>query len=650
MKLRTLLLALGISTALTAQEEVLFTVDGQSVTAGEFSYVYNKNREIGNNIDPKTPREYLDLYINFKLKVHEAQMLGMDTTRRFINEFEGYRNQLAKPYLTMKEVNEQVLQEAFNNMNWDVRARHIMLDLPQDALPEDTLRVYNQLMEVREQILDGDRTFESTARAISTDTYSARQGGDLGWFTAFNMVYPFEKTAYAQEEGDISLPVRTQYGYHLIQTTGRRYARGRIEVAHILAYAPQEGTSDEEQAVAKRKIEEIYEELEDGADFGQLARNHSDDKATSATGGVLPVFGMKEMLPEFEEASFALESDGDISEPFQTKIGWHIVKRIHKYDIETFDNIREELVQKIQRDSRSNLGQEVFIAQLKKDYEFTTDEDALMEMVNSVDEKFGSGAWDPAPFMNSDEVIFSFADQTITQHDFAEFLNNIQQRPRQTDNYRARAYSLSQQLARTKLIEYENSRLTDKYPEFRYLVNEYREGILLFDLTQQEVWNKSSSDSSGLAAFYKDNLDQYTVGPRYEVVRVSAVTREIGDQVFSDLQAGMSGDEVREKYNVDSELTVRVDTLRVETGNGGKLDEAAKGQTGLFGVWTEDGRAMCYKVLSIVPEGPRELSEIRGLVTSDYQGYLEKQWVESLREKYEVKVNEDVMSELESEL
>lgn len=634
---------------MSAQDDVLFTVDGQEVTADEFSYVYNKNKDIGSEIDPKTPREYLELYINFKLKVHEAEATGLDTSSRFLREFNSYQQQLARPYLTVKEVNDQVLHEAFNNMNWDIKARHIMLDLPPDALPEDTLRVYNELMNVREQILDGDRTFESAARAISTDTYSARQGGDLGWFTAFKMVYPFERTAYRQDVGEISKPVRTQYGYHIIETTGRRPARGTVEVAHILAYV-DEGATQEQLDAAKRKIEEIYERVEAGEDFSELAKNFSDDKATAENGGLLPAFGMKEMLPTFEEAAFSLEHNGDVSEPFQTKIGWHIVKRINHYDIESFDNIKEELIQKIQRDSRSNLGQEVFINQLKKEYDFEVQEDELMAVVNTVDESFGEGEWDGSAFANSDVAIFTFADEVVTQGEFVEYLNTKQNRPRKYDNYRAKAFSFAMDFAKQSLISYEESQLPAKYPEYKYLVNEYREGILLFDLTQELVWNRSATDTAGLKAFYAAHVDNYIEGPRYKSVRISCSTREVADAVNQDLQNHFSGSDILAKYNVDTELAVRVDTIINTIGDESEIDKAAKGYVGVYGVWKESNRWMNYDVIEIIPEGPRPLKEIRGLVTSDYQKYLETEWITELKDKYEVHVNEDVMSDLESEL
>ncbi|NVK04365.1 MAG: peptidylprolyl isomerase [Flavobacteriia bacterium] len=643
------LLAFALSTSLLglAQEEVLFTIEGEPVTAEEFSYVYNKNKDVGRQIDPKTPREYLELYINFKLQVHEAEQLGMDTTTAFLREFRSYREQLARPYMTVKEVNEQILREAYNNMNWDVRASHIMIDLPTNALPEDTARVYNQLMTVREQILNGQRTFEEAARVMSSDTYSAQRDGDVGWFTAFNMVYPFEQAAYSLEAGEISKPVRTQFGYHLIKTTDRRYARGTIEVAHILAHVP-EGSSEEQMAEAERTIREVYDSLQAGADFAAMARRYSDDRTSAQQGGVLPAFGMKEMLPAFEEVSFGLQENGEYSEPFRTKIGWHIVKRIHRQQMGTFDMMRDELTRKIQRDTRSNMGQTVFLNKLKRDYNFTEDSDNLLEVIDEMVEEMGDDEEWYEEFEGEDGAVYSFADQVITQEDIANFLKDVAERLNGSEDLRTAAYGTIQDFAKRRLMSYENDQLAEKYPEFRFLVQEYREGILLFDLKKERVWDRASSDSTGLVNFYEANKQNYSVGERYEYVRFSAASREVADNIMTELRNGStSGSAILDQFNTESQLTVRMDTLKVGVGENEAIDAAANGEWKTF---EADGRWIVPYVVRTIPAGIRPLNEIRGIVTSDYQKQLEADWIAELREKYDVDVNEGVMSSLEAEL
>ena len=276
-------------------DKVLFTVADDTVTAGEYMAVYNKNRNVGQDIDPKTPMEYLELYENFKLKVHEAKELGMDTVPAFIREYTGYRDQLAKPYLSDRDVTEELVQEAYNRMKLDVRASHIMISVAPDAAPADTLRAYNNLSELREQIKDGKVSFEEAAKENSADTYSAQRGGDLGYFTVFNMVYPFETVAYETPLGEISKPVRSRFGYHIVKPTDKRQARGEIGVAHIMLISNEKSTQ-EQQTAAEKKINEIYASLQNGEDFTTLAKQYSEDNGSASRGGILQPFGINKMF------------------------------------------------------------------------------------------------------------------------------------------------------------------------------------------------------------------------------------------------------------------------------------------------------------------------------------------------------------------
>ena len=329
-KIRLVLLAImAMGLGANAQENsVLFQVGDVVVTADEFTAVYEKNKGVGAAIDPKTPEEYLDLYITFKLKIAEAYAQHRDTAAQFLSEFGGYRAQLAKPYLSDQGAEQELLSEAYARMQEEVRASHIMIALDGDALPADTLKVYNQLMDLRATILKGKLTFENAARTQSADTWSAKQGGDLGFFTAFSMVYPFESASYELEQGEISLPVRTQYGYHLIKTTDRRPASGTVRVRHIF-FAANNGAEAAQAQRAERSAQEIYTRLQNGESFMDLLE-YSEDRRTKDKVGELPEFGINKMMPAFEEAAFALENPGDYSAPVQTTIGWHVIQLIEK--------------------------------------------------------------------------------------------------------------------------------------------------------------------------------------------------------------------------------------------------------------------------------------------------------------------------------
>ena len=281
--------------------QTLFTVGEKAVSVDEFLYVYGKNKDIGNQIDPKTPEEYLGLYIAFKRKVAEAEALGRDTLAAFLTEYNTYYRQLLKPYLTDKTVDEGIVKEAYARMATDVRAAHIMLDLPENALPDDTAKVYKQILAIRDRLNRGE-SFETIARQQSSDSYSAVNGGDLGYFNVFNMVYPFENACYNAEVGQMVGPVRTQFGYHLIKVLDKRPARYRMTAAHILLLDSEERPNAE----AQKKIQDIHKSLQAGEEFTTLVRKHSQDQSSLSRGGQLPTFGLNKMLPEFEEAAFSL--------------------------------------------------------------------------------------------------------------------------------------------------------------------------------------------------------------------------------------------------------------------------------------------------------------------------------------------------------
>ncbi len=318
----------GYLAAQDASSPVLMTIAGTPVTKAEFEKVYRKNNSKEGAYDMKDVREYLELYINYKLKVKEAEEEKLDTSQTFINELKGYRKQLAQPYMTDKEVSEGLIQEAYDRMQQDVRASHILLNLSPDALPKDTLAVYNRAIKIRDMILKG-ADFEKMARDSSNDQSAKENGGDLGYFTGMQMVYPFETAAYTTKPGQISMPVRTKFGYHIIKVMDVREAQGEIKVAHIMIKSAST-SPDSVTKQAQSKIDEIYQKLNAGEKFEDLAAKFSDDKGSAKNGGVLPPFGTGRMVPEFEKAAFGLKKDNDFSAPVKTSYGWHIIQRLEK--------------------------------------------------------------------------------------------------------------------------------------------------------------------------------------------------------------------------------------------------------------------------------------------------------------------------------
>lgn len=629
------------------KEKVLFTVEHDTVTAGEYMAVYNKNRNLGEDIDPKTPREYLDLYVNFKMKVHEAKEKGMDTVPSFVREYNSYRDQLAKPYLTDKGVTEELIKEAFRRMKYDVAASHIMIGVPEGARPVDTAKAYKKIMSIKQKLEDG-AMFSKMAEEYSDDTYSAKQGGSIGYFTVFNMVYPFESAAYETEVGEVTGPVRSRYGYHLVKTTDKRPARGTVEVAHIMVVDNDKEPASERKENAKQKIYEIFGKLKDGEDFATLAKQYSEDPSSAAKGGVLPEFGINKMYAQFEDAAFALENAGDYSEPIKTPVGWHIIKLIDKKGQPEWEKARLELKEKVERDSRSQQSRISVIKKLKLEYGFREYPKVMDMTFDQVDESFLRGNYKAEDIEGAEKVLFEFAGKEYTVEDFLSHLESL--RARRGDNLYKEVNQAYDEYSEGELIAYEKGRLEEKYPDFRLLSREYFEGILLFDLTEDMVWKKSVSDSAGLRDYYEAHKEQYQWKERYNAYIVDADSKKMAKKAKKLLKKGKTKDEVVAELNEDSQLNVKIDSSVYEAGAKDILKMLEEKEEGFSKIVEKDGRYFVVKIEEVIPAGGKSFKEARGAVISDYQTHLEEEWISDLKKKYEVDINKQVLKEVIAEL
>ena len=316
--LTTLALALGYIGMAQKSSDVLITIEQEQITASEFMAIYNKNNVNIETADKKNVNEYLELFVNFKLKVHEAEYQGMDTAAKFTKEFNGYVDQLAKPYLVDKQFTEALIKEAYERSKWEIRAKHIMIQIPDNPTPQDTANAFAKANEVYAKAI-ADSVFSNVAVKYSDDPSVVKNGGDLGYFSAFRMVYPFETAAFNTPVGEIAKPIRTSFGYHIIKAVDKRPASGELKAAHIMIIS-NENTSPEDQKKAQDKINEIYGELEGGAEFSKLATTYSDDRGSAKKGGDLGWFGAGRMVPVFEEEAFALQANGDYTKPFKNSV------------------------------------------------------------------------------------------------------------------------------------------------------------------------------------------------------------------------------------------------------------------------------------------------------------------------------------------
>lgn len=648
-QLVVLVLASFISTGIFAQEDpVIMTIDGKEITKSEFLQIYLKN-----NPEPKYDQasldEYVELFKKFKLKVAEAETLGYDTIPKLVKELEGYRKQLALPYLVDSAMNEALVKEAYERTKMEVRASHILLKSPPKGTPEDTLKLYNRLLELKKRIEAGE-DFAAVAKGKqgSEDPSVASNGGDLGYFTAFQMVYPFEDMAYKTKIGEISEPFATRFGYHIVKVTSMRPARGSMQAAHIMVQVGQNDPDDKIQA-AEAKINEIYDLLQKGEDFESLVRKYSDDPSSNNKGGVLPTFGTgssTRMVPEFEEAAFELKTDGDYSKPVRTDYGFHIIKRISWTDIPTFEQMKKELESKVAKDVRSKQTQDSFVAKLKKEYGFKKKNDKpIVWFETQLDTTYFQGKFQ-ASSITSAKTIFTLNKAKFTQQDFAKFLESSYRTVRRDTPINEVVSQLYAQYEKQAILDYEETQLPVKYPAYKALITEYHDGILLYEIMSDMVWNKAMKDTVGLKAYFLDNQDKYWWGKRLDADVFECYSMEAAEATYKLLQNDTTSvSTVIKTINKDSELNTRHRTGKydVEKTN---FFAGTDLKQGLNAPYELEGKYFVVRVNEVLAPATKEFSEAKGSVTSDYQNYLEEQWLKELHTKYKVEVNKEALYSL----
>lgn len=653
MKQWTLLLILisltigGIS-AQEKDERVLFTVEDDPVTVEEFSYIYSKTNGEQADFSEASLQEYLDLYVKFKLKVQRAKEMRLDTIKALQEELAGYRRQLADSYLIDRAIGDQLIQEAYDHMKQDADISHILFSVRKGASPSDTARIYQRAMEVYNRIQRGE-DFATVAKEVSEDRYSKEKGGRIGYTTA---LYPaglhnLEYAAYTQPVGEISQPIRTGAGYHLLKVHDRREARGEIEVAHILVR--KENDAD---VVAIAKIDSLYQMLQGGANFEQLARTASEDARTRTNNGYLGFFGIGRYEKTFEDAAFALTEDQAYTKPVRTSLGWHIIKRISRKEIQPFQTEKARLEGKVREDARFEEAKKALLVRIRTESNFQENSNLLDQYITNLTDTFTTFRW-KAPAQLSQDVLFSLeGGYEVTLGDLQTYYGKAT-RDRVTYAREGDKASVARRLYASfvddQLLKYEESQLENRYPEFRNLMREYEEGILLFEATKMEVWDKASQDSVGLANFFKGIAGKYRWAPRARttVYRISTNYKDQAEAIRA-FAADHTAEEVKAKFNADEEVIVVTEEVTYEKFRNTDLSEITW-EPGAMTSVIENQRSRSlkfFKIEEVIPEGNKTLGEARGYVIADYQDQLEKQWVEDLRSSYKVNIDQRVFRSL----
>ncbi len=644
MFLGFLLLAATIVSAQNKPKEVLFTIDDKPYYTDEFERVYKKNLDLVKDESQKDLNQYLELFVGYKLKVNKANKLGLQNNDKYKNELKSYRTQLSKNYTSDSKVTAELVNEGYERMKKEIKASHILIMADENASPEDTLKAYNKIVDIRKRITNGE-DFEKLALELSEDPSAKENKGNLGYFTSFRMVYAFENAAYNTKKGEVSKPIRTRFGYHLVKVTDIRDNRGEVAVSHIMVMNAKEG---EDQSKPENTIRDIYKKLQQGEKFEELAKQFSEDKSSSTKGGVLNRFGSGQLSSEiFENMAFSLSKENPISEPFKSEYGWHIVKFNDRFPLKSLDESRKELENKISRDDRSRIITNTLTEKLRKKYTVKRNEKVYAAIAKMVTPDFYESKWEFTENDNTKAVLVALDKKNITGKTFLDYVKAQQKSGFSLKPINKLVDMLYGKFIDENLNSYYNDNLETEFPEFSYVMDEYRDGLLLFDLMEKEIWDRSKTDTLGLKAFYETQKDKHKWKTRLNLIVASSTNKDMVKKAQEMLKKGKSIQEIKDKLNTNDVVNIMLTENTLEVGDS-NIPAETKAEVGISEISQKGDYFYASKVLKVIPEGYKTFDECKGKMVNDYQQYLEQNWVSELKKEFKVTVNQPVFEKLKT--
>ncbi len=621
--------------------QTIFTYGGMPVDKTEFLRMYLKN-----NFNKKPDmsavalNDYIKLYSRFKMKVAEARLEQIDTIPTIASEFGQYKKQLANGFLTDRDVLSTLSKEAYDRLKKDVNIAHIMISVPQQ-MGTDSMPYYKRIDSIYKLLIKGGN-FAELAKATSEDKASSVNGGDMGYFTGLQVPYDFENIAYTTAVGKYSKPFRTSFGYHIIKKIAERPAKGQVQVAQILI-AAKKSQGEEGKLAAKAKIDSIYAALKSGAKWADLVKTHSEDKYTANTEGEMTPFTIAEMTPEFEKAAFALTTPGQISNPISTEFGYHIIKFLKKMPQRSFEEMKNEIGRIAEKQGRVESAKTAFLEKIKVKNKYTPNDNSLQEFIAAIPDSAvtnGQVNLPPTFIIPLTKTLFTLKNTSFTQDDLR---NNIIQtsRGKLFGNKVTAIKTAYKNFVEKALLDYEENNLYAENKEYANLLDEYKDGIMIFELTNKKVWGRASNDSIGLEKYYEANKQKYVWGPSFE----GSVVRITNAIVAEELRKNLNN------LDLDSAISLTGASDKISTDKGrfeyAKFSEvASKASLGAYSnvIDNKDGTYTIIKPAQIYTQpSPKSLNDARGYVIADYQDFIEKEWIASMEDKYPVKVNEAVL-------
>ena len=630
-----------VNTINAQNKDILLTIDDTDVSASEFLKLYNKNIDLVKDESQKEIDNYLELFIDYKLKLKEARRLGLHESVNYKREFENYKKQLTKNYLTDNEVTDALVKEAYDRSVYDIKASHILiLNNPKE---QDTLVAYKKLLEYR-TILKEDGFNAAKAKLHDGKTVLVE---DLGYFSAFKMVYDFESKAYETEPGKVSMPFKTQFGYHVVKVDEKRPSRGTVTVAHIFISDKQKDSTIN----TKDRINDIYTKVLHGESFESLAKQFSDDKSSARSGGKLRPFKSGNLSSiAFEDVAFSLNKVGEISKPVKTQFGWHIIKLIKKEPVPSFVDQKSALEAQVKRDSRSKLINSAMVKKLEGRYNISKNPETKAYFNSILKEGYLSGTFNLPKDYNGEIYVFKVNDSVFTNNDFFQHLKSQQRKyMRQKTTVQKVLTTEYKTFYENAMLKFREDNLVNENEEFVDILKEYKDGLLLFALMEQEIWNKASKDSLGLQKYYEANKTNYVWEDRIRGTIISSGSIEDLEQLATMLKAGDSIPTVKEQLKKEGVDKYIFTSGTFEKSNT-KIPVALEFKIGTSKVYEHNGGYHLFNVDEVLPVAPKTLEEIRGIVVNDYQEKIEKDWLKELRNRFKYSVNKKVLKRLKRKM
>lgn len=619
------------------ENKILFKIGEDEYKVEDFINSYKKNSELTSSAS-ESIEEHLERYINFHLKLKSAYEIQLDTLPSFKKEFGRYYKQIADNYISNGEVTEAMVKETYDRTKTEVRASHILLNLPKSE--EDTTAVYQKALMIKKRIENGE-DFEILAKQFSEDPSAKVNAGDLGWFNTFKMVYEFEDAAYGLELGEVSDPVRTEFGYHIIKKTGERPSKGQLKTAHIMLL-PGDSLQDPEI-----RIQKIYKRLEGGENFYELAKQYSEDPNTASSGGYVSSFSLGGLNSKvYENESYKLENEGDFTEPFKSRFGWHIVKLIETIPLKPYDEVKDEYKRRLKSSSRSKL----LVSKIKKDleklYEVQINEEAKTYFLNLMTDNFAEGKWTYKPEENSSSnIIFQVEENKIDYKTFGKYLERQQRSLSKLPSNQVVLENAINDMVYSELLAYHKKKLPEIDEEFGKKIEEYKNGILIFDYMTAMIWDPITKDSLAQQKFYENNKKEFETSSIVSGQLYTSKNKKSLKAVRSELKKLEPADTSSVKIPED----VIFEKVALAKSSE-KLPEKFRLKEGLSKIYKHLDQFMMMQVSEV--ETPRlpEFYEVKGKIISILQKEKEENLISELRDRYTIEVNDDVLKNLREEL